>query len=115
MTGLAPDWTTNKAAGRIRGLARTEQQRTSVHELYAQALHLLNAVWHRRWAALGATWLVALLGWALVVAQPNAYTSSARIFIDATSVMKPVLKPIAGMPHSAISTMPSPTPEIHSG
>jgi polysaccharide chain length determinant protein (PEP-CTERM system associated) len=66
-----------------------------VHELYAQALHLLNAVWHRRWAALGATWLVALLGWALVVAQPNAYTSSARIFIDATSVMKPVLEGLA--------------------
>jgi polysaccharide chain length determinant protein (PEP-CTERM system associated) len=66
-----------------------------VHELYAQALHLLNAVWHRRWAALGATWLVALLGWGLVVAQPNAYTSSARIFIDATNVMKPVLEGLA--------------------
>jgi polysaccharide chain length determinant protein (PEP-CTERM system associated) len=66
-----------------------------VHEFYAQFLHLLNAVWHRRWAALGATWLVALLGWALVVAQPNTYTSSARIFIDATSIMKPVLEGLA--------------------
>jgi polysaccharide chain length determinant protein (PEP-CTERM system associated) len=66
-----------------------------VHEFYAQFLHLLNAVWHRRWAALGATWLVALLGWALVAAQPNTYTSSARIFIDATSVMKPVLEGLA--------------------
>jgi polysaccharide chain length determinant protein (PEP-CTERM system associated) len=66
-----------------------------VHEFYAQFLHLLNAVWHRRWAALGATWLVALLGWALVVAQPHTYTSSARIFIDATSVMKPVLEGLA--------------------
>jgi uncharacterized protein involved in exopolysaccharide biosynthesis len=61
-----------------------------VHQLYAQFLHLLNSVWHRRWAALGAAWLVALLGWALVVALPNTYTSSARIFIDATSIMKPV-------------------------
>jgi polysaccharide chain length determinant protein (PEP-CTERM system associated) len=66
-----------------------------VHELYAQALHLLNAVWHRRWAALAASWLVALLGWALVVAQPNSYTSSARIFIDATSIMKPLLEGLA--------------------
>ena len=66
-----------------------------MHEFYAQFLHLLNAVWHRRWAALGATWLVALLGWALVVAQPNTYTSSARIFIDATSIMKPVLEGLA--------------------
>jgi uncharacterized protein involved in exopolysaccharide biosynthesis len=66
-----------------------------VHEFYAQALHLLNAVWHRRWAALGAAWLVALLGWALVVSQPNTYTSSARIFIDATSIMKPLLEGLA--------------------
>jgi uncharacterized protein involved in exopolysaccharide biosynthesis len=66
-----------------------------VHELYAQFLHLLNAVWHRRWAALGAAWLVALLGWALVVALPNTYTSSARIFIDATSIMKPLLEGLA--------------------
>jgi polysaccharide chain length determinant protein (PEP-CTERM system associated) len=72
-----------------------QRQRTSVHELYAQALHLLNAVWHRRWAALGATWLVALLGWALVVSQPNSYTSSARIFVDATSIMKPLLEGLA--------------------
>jgi polysaccharide chain length determinant protein (PEP-CTERM system associated) len=66
-----------------------------VQEFYAQVLHLLNAVWHRRWAALGAAWLVALLGWALVAAQPNNYTSSARIFIDATSIMKPVLEGLA--------------------
>lgn len=66
-----------------------------MHEFYEQVLHLLNAVWHRRWAALGVTWLVALLGWALVVAQPNTYTSSARIFIDATSIMKPVLEGLA--------------------
>jgi polysaccharide chain length determinant protein (PEP-CTERM system associated) len=66
-----------------------------VHEFYAQFLHLLNAVWHRRWAALSAAWLVALLGWALVAAQPNTYTASARIFIDATSIMKPVLEGLA--------------------
>ena len=66
-----------------------------MHEFYVQFLHLLNAVWHRRWAALGAAWLVALLGWALVAAQPNTYTSSARIFIDATSIMKPVLEGLA--------------------
>jgi polysaccharide chain length determinant protein (PEP-CTERM system associated) len=66
-----------------------------VQDLYAQALQVLNAVWHRRWAALGATWLVALLGWGLVVSQPNTYTSSARIFIDATSIMKPLLEGLA--------------------
>jgi polysaccharide chain length determinant protein (PEP-CTERM system associated) len=69
--------------------------KTSVHEFYEQALHILNAVWHRRWAALSAAWLVALLGWALVVAQPNTYTSRARIFIDATSIMDPVLEGLA--------------------
>ena len=78
--------------------------KTSVHEFYAQALHLLNAVWHRRWAALGAAWLVALLGWALVVSQPNTYTSSARIFIDATSIMKaPARRPRDRLGHQSRS------------
>ena len=85
----APAWDRRGRAGGAR------VNKTSVHEFYEQALHILNAVWHRRWAALGAAWLVALLGWALVVAQPNTYTSRARIFIDATSVMKPVLEGLA--------------------
>jgi hypothetical protein len=79
----------------VRRCSPKSDGKTSVHEFYAQALHLLNAVWHRRWAALGAAWLVALLGWALVVSQPNTYTSSARIFIDATSIMKPLLEGLA--------------------
>ena len=84
--GTGPDGARG-GAPRPRPAAQSDQ--TSVHEFYEQALHILNAVWHRRWAALGAAWLVALLGWALVVAQPNTYTSSARIFIDATSIMDP--------------------------
>jgi polysaccharide chain length determinant protein (PEP-CTERM system associated) len=84
------------SAGDRRGRAGGARViKTSVHEFYEQALHILNAVWHRRWAALGAAWLVALLGWALVVAQPNTYTSRARIFIDATSIMDPVLEGLA--------------------
>src|SRR5262245_6949072 len=88
--------TTRHETGAAEGSGwRREWQRPSVHELYTQFLHLLNAVWHRRWAALGASWLVAVLGWALVVALPNTYTSSTRIFIDATSIMKPVLEGLA--------------------
>jgi polysaccharide chain length determinant protein (PEP-CTERM system associated) len=90
--GTEPDDAGMDRRGRAAG-ARVIK--TSVHEFYEQALHILNAVWHRRWAALGAAWLVALLGWAVVVAQPNTYTSRARIFIDATSVMKPVLEGLA--------------------
>jgi polysaccharide chain length determinant protein (PEP-CTERM system associated) len=92
--GRAPRRTAS-ARDRRSGAGGARVIRTSVHEFYEQALHILNAVWHRRWAALGAAWLVALLGWALVVAQPNTYTSRARIFIDATSIMDPVLEGLA--------------------
>ena len=52
----------------------------------------LHGFWRYRWSALALTWIVALLGWAVVYALPNQYVSKATMFVDTKSVMKPLLK-----------------------
>jgi polysaccharide chain length determinant protein (PEP-CTERM system associated) len=64
-------------------------------DLIAQALHLLNAVWRRRWPVLAVAWCLALLGWAFVVSKPNVYTATTRIFVDTASVLEPLLQGLA--------------------
>ncbi len=55
----------------------------------------LHGIWVYRWSALIICWLVALVGWALVFALPNQYTSKAILHIDTTSVMTPLLDGLA--------------------
>jgi polysaccharide chain length determinant protein (PEP-CTERM system associated) len=47
------------------------------------------------WPALAVAWLICLLGWAVVMALPNVYESSARVFADARTALSPVIRDIA--------------------
>jgi len=66
-----------------------------LNSTYAGFLELVNAVWKRRWRALIAAWIVCLLGWMLVVAKIDTYTSTTKIFIDTAGVLKPLLRGLA--------------------
>lgn len=57
---------------------------TSIYEEVRIALY---GIWHRRWLALGVTWLVCLLGWLIVATVPNTYESKARIFVQIDDVL----------------------------
>jgi len=52
----------------------------------------LHGIWQYRWQALVVSWIVALLGWAVVHVLPNEYTSYTVMHIDTKSVMKPLLE-----------------------
>lgn len=60
-----------------------------------QALGYLHGMWRYRWSALLVTWIVAMVGWAVVYSLPNQYEAKAVVFIDTDSVMKPLLKGLA--------------------
>ncbi len=49
-------------------------------------------MWRYRWMALLIAWAVALAGWVFVGAMPNQYSAKAVVYIDTTSVLKPLLK-----------------------
>jgi polysaccharide chain length determinant protein (PEP-CTERM system associated) len=64
-------------------------------DLYGQLIALANAAWKRRWSALLVAWAVCLIGWTFVIARPETYTSSTRIFLDTATFLKPLLEGLA--------------------
>ena len=65
-----------------------------MNDVYEQIKFIVNSVWQRRFSALAVAWFVCLAGWTVVATMPNAYTSSARIFIDTSNILRPLLKGI---------------------
>jgi polysaccharide chain length determinant protein (PEP-CTERM system associated) len=64
-------------------------------ELFGQILIQIRGAWRFRWYALMAAWIVALLGWAVVLAMPDIYEARARVYVDTDSVLKPLLTGLA--------------------
>lgn len=52
-------------------------------------------MWRYRWSALVIAWIVALLGWPLVFALPDQFSVKAVVYVDTSSVLKPLLKGLA--------------------
>ncbi len=65
------------------------------NQFYDQFVYLVNSLWRRRWHALMVAWVLCAAGWIFVASVPNTYTSSARIFIDTSSILSPLLKGVA--------------------
>lgn len=59
-----------------------------------QLLGLLGGGWQFRWIGLGIAWVVCLLGWVVVALIPDAYQSSAKVYIDTDTLMRPLLRGI---------------------
>ncbi|MCK4705526.1 MAG: hypothetical protein KAT90_08610, partial [Gammaproteobacteria bacterium] len=66
-----------------------------MNEQLTEIYSYLHGMWRYRWAALLVAWFVALAGWIFVIAMPNQYSAKAVIYIDTSSVMKPLLKGLA--------------------
>lgn len=66
-----------------------------MQEALERVLELLHSAWRFRWWALASAWVVAGLGWLAVLAIPNSYEASARVYIDASSRLRPLLQGLA--------------------
>ncbi|MET0269502.1 MAG: XrtA system polysaccharide chain length determinant [Sphingomonas sp.] len=55
--------------------------------IYDELRIAIHAVWRRRWLALGVMWAICLAGWLAVALIPNAYESSARLFVQMQSIL----------------------------
>lgn len=67
----------------------------STHALIEQFLDELKAAWRFKWMALVVAWLIAAVGWITVASMPNVYGASARIFVDESSRLRPLLRGLA--------------------
>jgi polysaccharide chain length determinant protein (PEP-CTERM system associated) len=55
----------------------------------------LNQLWKRRWTIIAVSWFLCLAGWGYVALLPDIYRSSARIYVDTSNLLRPLLKNIA--------------------
>jgi polysaccharide chain length determinant protein (PEP-CTERM system associated) len=63
-----------------------------MQENLKQLLNHLYGVWHHRWLALIAAWLVAVIGWTVVSLIPNTYESTTQVYVDTDTILTPLLR-----------------------
>jgi polysaccharide chain length determinant protein (PEP-CTERM system associated) len=68
-------------------------------EITALLLNFLKAIGKYRWHAVVITWIVALIGWVVVLRLPNQYEASARVYVDTQSILKPLLSTMTTVPN----------------
>jgi len=54
-------------------------------------LSQLVMAWRWRWPGLALAWIVCLGGWTAVALMPNRFESTARIFVDTDTLLKPLM------------------------
>ncbi|MBD1390529.1 chain length determinant family protein [Neiella sp. HB171785] len=66
-----------------------------MQDLLDELLQYLRGVWLKRRYILIATWIICPIGFMYVSTLPNTYSSSARVFADTRSMLKPLLRGLA--------------------
>ncbi len=70
-----------------------------MEELISQVLVSVKGIWKYRWHGLAVIWLFAALGWARIVTLPDDYQTSARVFVDTQSILKPLMAGMTSVPN----------------
>lgn len=68
-------------------------------ELVSQITTIARGMWKHRWRGLLAAWVVAIVGALIVLAVPDKYEASARIYVDTQSILKPLMSGLAVQPN----------------
>jgi len=67
----------------------------NLDEVFELALHYLRGIWKQRWLSIIIAWPVMVAGVLLVDNLTDKYTANTQVYIDTTSVLKPLLKGLA--------------------
>lgn len=70
-----------------------------MEELITQVLAVLRGMWRFRWWGLLTAWLVGVAGGVVIYKMPDKYESSARVFVDTQSVLRPLMSGLAVQPN----------------
>jgi polysaccharide chain length determinant protein (PEP-CTERM system associated) len=73
----------------------------NLRELPHLALDEARGAWRFRWIAIGATWVICILGWIAVSSIPDTYEANARVYVDTRSILRPLLQGLAINPDVA--------------
>jgi polysaccharide chain length determinant protein (PEP-CTERM system associated) len=67
-------------------------------EIVRQIVEILRGMWHRRWIGVAVAWVVAIVGAVVVARVPDRFEATARVYVDTTSLLKPLLSGLAVQP-----------------
>ena len=56
------------------------------------AFRYARGIWKHRWVGIGIAWVVLLVGVLAVDRIENRYTAEAKIYIDSSSMLQPLLQ-----------------------
>ena len=70
-----------------------------MEELLSQLLSFVKGIWKYRWHAMGIAWIVLIISWANIYSLPNVYQSSARVYVDTQTILKPLLAGMTTLPN----------------
>lgn len=66
-----------------------------MNDIVDQILMYLRGAWIYRWYIHLLAWPICIAGWAFVHVMPDQYESSAKIFVDTDSLLRPLLQGLA--------------------
>ncbi|TDK65684.1 XrtA system polysaccharide chain length determinant [Sapientia aquatica] len=70
-----------------------------MEEMLKQIQSVFRGAWKYRWHAINIAWLVSAIGFVIILKLPDEYQSSARVFVDAQSILKPLLSGMTSVPN----------------
>ena len=70
-----------------------------MNELLRQFSIIAGDMWHRRWIGLAVAWLVAVAGAVALWLTPDRYETTARVYVDTQTVLKPLMAGLAVQPN----------------
>jgi len=70
-----------------------------MEDILRQLVGYLRGMWLYRWWGLMAAWLVGVVAAGAIYLMPDRYESTARIFVDTQSVLKPLMSGLAVQPN----------------
>jgi len=71
-----------------------------MEELIQQLLSSLKGIWKYRWHAVLVAWLVAIAGFIKVISLPDDFQTSARVFVDTQTILKPLMAGMTSVPNA---------------
>jgi polysaccharide chain length determinant protein (PEP-CTERM system associated) len=66
-----------------------------MHAAVAEALEHVRGIWRFRRTAVLSAWAAAVIGWTAVLVWPDSYEATARVFVNTSTPLRPLLQGLA--------------------
>ncbi len=76
-----------------------------MQDVIEQLLGYLRGIWRQRWYALLMAWLLCIGGWAFVLQLPDEYEAAAKVQVDTSSILVPLLRDMAVQGSSTLAQL----------